>query len=84
MPSRTYNAMAAGKFVNEGRRALLAKIGSAALALPFLPELDRSAWAQGTPPGGKVAKNFIGRRELRRDLAPARAPIRWRSARRLV
>jgi len=53
--------MASGKFVNEGRRALLAKIGGAALALPFLPELDRSAWAQGTAPGGgaKVAKNLI-------------------------
>jgi hypothetical protein len=51
--------MASAKFVNEGRRALLAKVGSAALALPFLPELDRSAWAQGTPPGGKFAKNLI-------------------------
>jgi hypothetical protein len=54
--------MASGKFVNEGRRALLAQIGGAALALPFLPEFDRSARAAvaGAPPAaGKVAKNLI-------------------------
>ena len=52
--------MAFGKF-NEGRRSLLAKIGSAALALPFLPELDRNARAAvaAAPPSGKVAKNLI-------------------------
>jgi hypothetical protein len=51
--------MAFGRF-NEGRRALLAKLGSAALALPFLPELDRNAKAaDAAPAGGKVAKNLI-------------------------
>jgi hypothetical protein len=48
--------------VNAGRRALFAKIGSAALALPFLHEFERQARAADPLPAGagpKVAKNLI-------------------------
>jgi hypothetical protein len=46
---------------NDGRRALLGTIGSAAFALPFL-EMTRRARAAGptaAPMGGKIAKNLI-------------------------
>lgn len=55
--------MADEKLLNFGRRALFTKVGSAALALPFLHEFERVARAQGmkptAPTGAKVAKNFI-------------------------
>lgn len=50
------------KTVNAGRRALFAKIGGAAFALPFLHEFERLARAAGPlqdAPAGKVAKNLI-------------------------
>ena len=43
--------------MDAGRRALLARMGGAALALPFLHQFERSARAQ--PSAGKRAKNLI-------------------------
>ena len=43
----------------QGRRALLAKIGGAALALPFLHEFARRKAPAQDAPAGKMAKNLI-------------------------